>query len=799
MTAPFTLYVLHTTHTDIGYTDTQEKMKAHHVAFIREAIDLVEREPRFRWNCEAYWAVREFLAVATDEERMRFVRAVQDGRIGLSASYFNLTDLIPEFVHDRIMDVARDERERLGIPARSALTADVNGYGWGFTDILARQGVTRLMSNIHTHHGYHPLLRKQTAFWWESPLGEKVLSWAGDHYTLGNELGIAQTPWFEYSLQDGMTGSRLEPHEIAVRRIGAYVASLREGGYELPFAPVSVCSYMTDNAPPSLRVLEFCDRFNAEDHGVELRMVTLDEFFEAVEESGVEFPTHRGDWTDWWADGIGSTPAEVTQYRAAARSLHMAEKLDPEERLVDRVHYASAFENLMFYGEHTWGYSSSITEPYHPQVNNLDQWKRLYALKASESATIVREGLQAHFGETAVSAHRELAFRAVNPHDRAVADMLVIDLEHFYGHEHFDVVDEATGEAVPFQISAYSRGPEMCIWAELAPKQVATYRLRELPAPALVSAGTRARVGIEGVDDLRWHAEEKRSNGGVATIEEIDNRHFTIRYEPGAGITSIRDKANDRELIAEGRPHGAFTPVYEVTHRRGDEDYLFVRRNLGRSRKAVRTQRSAGELVDVRILEDGALYSRVELSYRLDGAQDCAVILTAYKLAPKLDVDLRLHKSSVWEPENLYLSFPFAGEEIYLDKAGAIMRPRIDQLPGTCVDFYALQNAVVFHSTAPVVVACTDAPLIAMGPLPARPVQLMGEGAPNLDEVYSWVMNNFWETNFKASLGGFHQFHYELAVLGDPDVPSAFEVAEAMNEGILQFYVFDGEVSRDAR
>lgn len=49
----------------------------------------------------------------------------------------------------------------------------------------------------------------------------------------------------------------------------------------------------------------------------------------------------------------------------------------------------------------------------------------------------------------AVSAHRELAFRAVNPHDRAVADMLVIDLEHFYGHEHFEVVDEATGETTP--------------------------------------------------------------------------------------------------------------------------------------------------------------------------------------------------------------------------------------------------------------------------------------------------------------------------------------------------------------
>ena len=47
---PFTLYLLHSSHTDVGYTDTQEKMKFHHVAFIREVLELIEHEPRFKWN-----------------------------------------------------------------------------------------------------------------------------------------------------------------------------------------------------------------------------------------------------------------------------------------------------------------------------------------------------------------------------------------------------------------------------------------------------------------------------------------------------------------------------------------------------------------------------------------------------------------------------------------------------------------------------------------------------------------------------------------------------------------------------
>ena len=791
MMKPFSIYLLHSSHTDVGYTDTQEKMKAHHIAFIREALALAAREPRFKWNCESYWCVEQFLKEASPEETQTFVNAVKKGNIGLSASYLNLTDLVPEYVHHGIMDACTAQREALGIPAKSAMTADVNGYSWGFADVLARQGVTRLMSSIHTHHGYHPLFRKQAPFYWESPQGRRLLCWNGDHYNLGNELGIAQAPWFEYTLQDGMSLAPLPEFEKAVQRIGAYVDTLRRQGYALDFAPVCLSGNMTDNAPPSLRILDFIDRYQALETGIVLKMATLDEFFDALEASDAAIPTYRGDWTDWWADGIGSTPADVLQYRAAARSYHIVQKLDPDGLMTPPAARQDALYNLMFYGEHTWGYSSSITEPFHPQVNNLDQWKRLYALKACESAAIAREALQRALGETAVSLQKELTFCAVNPHAEPVREMLRLDLEHFYGHTHFTVVDAADGREVPFQLSRYSRGPEMCIWLALAPGEKKTFRLRELPAPALPSAGLKAPTGIEGVDDLYWHVQEQLAQGGCATVDWLENRFYKIQFTPEVGVTSLYDKENRRELIAPGRPYAAFTPVYEVTERAVGEDYLFVRRNMGRNRKAARTRRSAGKLCDVRVLENGPLYTRVELGYRLEGVQECAVILTAYKLCPRLDVDFRLHKESVWEPENLYLSLPFAGE-VWLDKAGARLRPRVDQLPGTCVDFYAVQNGLWFRQEqGGLIVASPDAPLVWMGTLRAHPIRLMGEGAPNQDEVYSWVMNNFWETNFKASLGGFYQFHYSLELSGARDVPAAFRRAESLCEGVLTFYRFE--------
>ena len=788
----FEIYLIHLSHTDVGYTDTQEKMKAHHIAFIREAMEIIRQHPDFVWNCESYWCVQQFLAAADESEKQEFIRDVKNGNIGLSASYLNLTDLVPEYVHSEIMKECVRQRQTLGLEAKSAITADINGYSWGFADILADAGADNLMSCIHTHHGYHPLFLKQAPFYWLSPKGKKILCWNGEHYNLGNELGIAQASWFEYTIQDGLSFAQGSAFEKAVRRIDAYIDSLKKDNYPYSFVPVSLSGNMTDNSPPSTLVLDFVKRYNAQSDRVCLKMSTIDAFFERLRKEEQLIPTYSGDWTDWWADGVGSTPADVIQYRNAARTFHVMQKLQCKEDEGLSGHYKDALHNLMFYGEHTWGYSSSITEPFHPQVNNLDQWKRLYALKAAESVTIMKENVQRRLGETAVSLRKELKFRAVNPHDTAFKGMFTCDLEYFYGHYNFDVVDEKSGCSVPFQISRYSRGPKLCIWLDMEPGETKTFLLRELDPKPLPSAGRLAQTGIEGVNDLYWRISRDRENGGCISTEGIENDFYRIVFEPGQGITSIYNKKKQYELVNDERPYCAFTPVYEVTHRDVGEDYLQVRRNMGRNRKAVRTCRSWGELYDIKVLENGTLYSRAELKYKMDGVQECSVIVTAYKLAPQIDFDFRMHKDSVWEPENVYLSLPFCADEVFLDKAGAIVRPRVDQLPGTCVDFYAVQNGVAFRKDRScAVVLSPDAPLISYGALQAHPIKLMGENSANCDEVYSWVMNNFWETNFKASLGGFYQFHYSLLDLNADSPEQILKIAESVNENVLQFYMFD--------
>jgi len=289
-----------------------------------------------------------------------------------------------------------------------------------------------------------------------------------------------------------------------------------------------------------------------------------------------------------------------------------------------------------------------------------------------------------------------------------------------------------------------------------------------------------------------WYEKDKDF---VVTPYRLETPFFKMEYKVGEGITSIFDKTHNVSIIREDREYNPFTPIYEVTPFR--KDACTERRDMGRNRKRLYIKRFEGKLFDVNVEAYGDVFARIRLSYELEGSSMCDLILTAYRHSPRIEVAFRINKESVWEPENLYLSLPFTTgdkkEQTYIDKIGAILRPRIDQLPGTCVDFYAVQNGVAFvGETSSVLVAMQDAPMISMGTILPHPIKLAGEeGVKNNDFVYSWVMNNFWETNFKASLAGFQEYCYTLSLLDTNCEKECFKQAKAINNGTIDFYSFE--------
>ena len=70
-----TIYVVHHSHTDIGYTDLQERILDEQAHYIHSVLDIMkssEKNADFRWNCETYFCVERFFSQATQEEKNDF-------------------------------------------------------------------------------------------------------------------------------------------------------------------------------------------------------------------------------------------------------------------------------------------------------------------------------------------------------------------------------------------------------------------------------------------------------------------------------------------------------------------------------------------------------------------------------------------------------------------------------------------------------------------------------------------------------------------------------------------------------
>jgi hypothetical protein len=257
----------------------------------------------------------------------------------------------------------------------------------------------------------------------------------------------------------------------------------------------------------------------------------------------------------------------------------------------------------------------------------------------------------------------------------------------------------------------------------------------------------------------------------VASDTEFVSAHARLMFDRQSGITSWAEAASGSSLVAGGAPWAPFTPVYErtpVDKADDGEAQMLTRTRMGRNRKGLNVERHAGMVRSLSLLDDGPHFATYRITYDLAGASMAHVELRLSKHWPVAEAAFRVNKDSRWDPENVYLALPFdcgAGSQIWLDKAGAAVRPVLDQIPGTLTDWYCIQSGyAVCGKSLGIAVACLDAPLLQLGPLDPGTRLLADQGLPvrRPADAFSWLMTNYWETNFEASLGGFHEFRYRI-------------------------------------
>lgn len=785
------IYVVHHSHTDIGYTDLQERVVDFQIDHIRSAIKQLNlpENKGFRWNCESYFCVEQFLAEATNEEKAAFIALVKEGRMGISGTYLNFCDLVDAGVLNKKTAKMQEFFKANGIEVKTAMIADINGISMGQRDVLIENGIEFLYTNIHTHHGMYPLYQNQNAYWWENADKKRLLVWNGEHYNLGNALGLKPNKILYYMEKsyfgEGYANDGLMNFN---KNLEKYLDECENHGYPYDFLITSVSGVFSDNAPPNqdiLRMIEMYSEKFGKDAGIEIKMVTLAELYANIKGELKDLPVCHGDLTDWWANGAGSTPGAVKHYREAQHMYNLVKSLDSSLLDQYKAEATAAEDNLLIYAEHTWGHSSTITNPYDTFVLNLDMRKNSYASKAHEaSAKLLNKVIKKNNGT--------LSYYNTTGKIKAVCAGKIAGkyLVEFYLETPVlsgaKVISLAENKEMTVQLSSHPRGILISFVDSFNANQTKEYSFEEIPAKEDVATTRVAYMGAERVRDIVNDYDKET----YTLPYYIENEWLKVSYEIGKGVTSFYNKEQNCEMLSDGFAK-FFTPVYQRSELR--KGVYSDRALLGRNIRATHAEEFAGILTSVNVIDRGEVFINLELEFKLEGTEKCMVLVKLYREMPRIDFTLRIAKKISDNIENVFMpiNLELANREVYIKKGTEPFRPGIDQIPGTGMEYYMSDLGVAYiQNGSSVIVTSQDVPLLYMGSMKHHQITLCdGKKENNQRDVYSWVMNNTWETNFKMDLSGYYEFCYSVELAKDNTPFACFERIEAQNMGIFNFMV----------
>ena len=307
---------VHHSHTDIGYTHPQPVVMELHRRFIDEALDIAERTADYPDDCQLPLDLRShrhdqrLVGARDDADRDRFLAAVKRGQIEVAGMGWHMTPLMD---HSMVVDVLKPLKffRDLGIPVRSAMNTDVNGLPWGVVDALLDHGITGISMAINEHYG-HAL----------KPVAARLqLAGAG-------RPDITAYNGFIYGVTSDRSLQIPADMEEARARVPRWARKWEATGYPHPFLMMQITNVRYhDNGSPQAALPDFVRNFNegnASTGGIKLRMGTISEFFDRVRQQPETMQTLRGDWTDWWNFGAGSTAHETAQAMRGQRDLDAA-------------------------------------------------------------------------------------------------------------------------------------------------------------------------------------------------------------------------------------------------------------------------------------------------------------------------------------------------------------------------------------------------------------------------------------------------------------------------------------------
>ena len=388
---------------------------------------------------------------------------------------------------------------------------------------------------------------------------------------------------------------------------------------------------------------------------------------------------------------------------------------------------------LLFYDEHTFGAAESISDPM--AENSMVQWgeKSSYVWEAVKKEGLLREeafGFLQPFLPR-LSESTIAVFNTLNWQRSGLIEVF-IDEEILPRENEFRIIDVTTGEEIPAQmIKSRTEGSYWALWA----KDIPPFGFKIL------------RIIVD--DKKQIYSAESNSK-----ISGLESNFYKLKIDSKTGaVTSLYDKELGVELVDQKSKWDLGQFIYEKLH-------------TGRDFSKDAFERFSLNNVKVDFISDGSIWKSLHISADTKGCDEkngMKIEIRLYEVEKRIELLFQMRKKRTYESEACYVAFPFNlpdGKIIY-EAQGGLVTPGETQLPGSSSDWQTFQNFVAIRNNkSQIIFGSRQTPLVQFGDINLGKWQHITK--IEKPHIYSWVMNNYWFTNFRASQEGEFRWSYYI-------------------------------------
>ncbi len=727
--------IMHHSHLDVGFTHLQPVAFGLQEDYISQALILLENtadypeQSRPKWTCEVTEPVLQWLEHASEKDLQQFGSFLKQGRIGISALQYNTTPLASSEGITRQLYGAAEISKRFGVKINTANLHDATGLPWPIVDLFKDGGIELLTMAINLHLSGTPMPRP-AVYRWQGPGGRELLVMNGEHY----------------SMFDQWTNDNTNNLDTVQAGLNRYLKNLETLQYPYDFAYLSAtCAPSAyDNSPPNFDLPGLVKRWNEEGRQPKLRFVTPQDILERIKLIPYDsIPVVKGDWTDYWNFGAGSSATETRislNTAANMRDIDMLNAFGMSDGQLEAT-MKKIWKDINLYDEHTWGAYNplELTDPFP-----VAQWY-MKAFPAYEgmaySKYAITKFLQQLAGNPTVSDSLE-GVMMFNPTGEVVTCYPQIPGEWFLKCKRIETWLMAGDrfERAPGQEKYYG------------PYKLEPFSWTKIPFASLKEASPDVKIKI-GKDF-------------------IETAYYLLKFDSRTGrINSLFDKKRNWEVIDKSSPYSFFQFVHEKPDPAVDSTrFAYHVRSIENERIGLTGWKpgwkAAYSTISGKIecrIDTTAFTASLIIKSHAEGVKSLEQRIVLHADSPVIDLAAEFVKTDNVMPEGIYFTFPMnldKGWRGYFDTGDVPLEMDAEQLQGTCRDWVTVSSFASIHNTDKgATLFCPDAPLVMFGGFNfgRNHASLKRDKNPLL---VAWATNNYWETNFRGSQPGLIQLKY---------------------------------------